>query len=638
MLQRMRAKTQSFGSKIIVGAIILALSLFGFGFGAGALFDSGDDSVASVNGQEITPLELQRAVQQRKERLRDQYGDEVVDLLDDETLNPIVLSELVQRALLLGYTSDLGLSASTGEVDDTIVSDPAFELAGEFSPELFRQIVASAGFSPETYREEIGDGLRLNAFQQALLDSSFLSKGELRRLAQVSLQTRDLAWLEFDPDSYVAQFEIGEEALTTAYELRLAEFMTDTRIDAQYLEFRLEDMATSIDFEADESSLRAAYEEEISELEETEQRRASHILLSLDDSRSEQQGIEEAIALRDRVLAGESFEDLAQAYSDDPGSAAVGGALGTAGRGVYVAEFEEALWAMQEGEISQPVVTEFGVHIIRLDELSEIEVPSFEARRVELAQELRELAAMDRFAELKIEADDLAFDSQSSLEPLMERFDLTLGEEVGVTELQGGGVFAQPVLREALFAADVRDSGFNSPLIEVGDDVAYVVRASKVHVAEQIPFEEARDQLHQEMRQERATEFAVQAAEEAMAKLLEGAGASQVSDAQGAWQRRDAVRRDEAEIPAPVITTGFELPRPAAGERSMDVVALDAGVSALVVVSGVRDGDTSEVPESELQQIFDEIKAVAREREIGSLYAGLREAADIESPQLDGSP
>lgn len=631
MLQRMRAKTQSLGSKIMVGAVIFALSLFGFGFGAGALFDSGEDAVASVNGQEITPLELQQAVQQRKERLRNEYGDEFVDLLDDATLNPIVLSELVQQALLNSYTTDLGLSASASKVDDIIVSDPSFELAGQFSPDLFRQSVVSAGFSPETYREQISEGLRLNAFQEAMLDSSFVPSSELRILAQVSLQTRDLAWLEFDPQSYVSQVQISEEELTTAYELRRAEFMTDTRVDAQYLELRLEDIAAGFEFEADEASLRAAYDSEISQLEETEQREASHILLSLDDSRGEQEAIEEAISLRDRIVQGESFEELAQTLSDDPGSASLGGSLGTAGRGVYVAEFEEALWSMKEGEISEPVVTEFGVHIIRLDAVSETEIPSFEVRRSELAQELRQLAAVDRFAELKIEADDLAFDAQNSLEPLVERFESTLGEELGITELQGAGVFSQPLLREALFAADVLGSGFNSPLIEIGEDLAYVVRANRVHQSEQILFENAREQLLVEMQQERAAEFAVEAAEDALAKLREGAGASAVSDSERSWQRRDRVRRDETEIPAQVMTTGFELPRPAPGGRSMDAVARDGGGAVLVLVGGVRDGDTSEVPESELQRIFDEIKAVARQRELGSLYDDLRQTADIDS-------
>ena len=632
MLQKMRTKAQGLGSKVLVGLVIFALAAFGFG--SFSFFQPTEQPAATVNGVEVTRFELERAVQQRTEILRAEYGDEFLNRLDTGAISRGVLSELIQRAIAKRFASDLGLLASEKQVDEVILNDPVFELAGEFSPDMFRQWVESIGFTPERYRQEKGDELRLNALQSAVLDSSFVPSLELRQLAQVSLQTRDIAWLDFETELYLSQVDVSEEELATAYQLRVAEFMTDTKVDAQYIELRLEDIAGSAEFEPDESSIRAAYDAEVSELGGAEQRDAVHILLAVDESRSEEQAIEEARSLRERILAGEPFEELARALSDDPGSAAVGGSLGPATVGVYVPPFEEALWALQEGELSDPVVTQFGVHLIRLDAIIRSDPPSFEERRGALEQELRGLAALGRFVEIKLEVDDLAFDAQNSLDPLLGQFDLVLKEEMGVTEWSGGGVFTEAALREALFASDVKDSGFNSPLIEVGEDLAYVVLAHDVHEAAQIPFEEVREQLHQEIQSERARELASQSAESALQALLAGAGASEVAETGQAWQRRDAARRSESNVPQEVMGAAFELPRPASEQRSMDVTTLGDGASVLVVVSGVRDGDTAEIPESELQSLSDQIRALARQRELASLYLDLRETADIESELL----
>ena len=631
MLQTMRAKAQGMGSKILVGLVIFALSAFGFGFGAASFFQPSDPLAASVNGEDITIAELERRTRIQTENLRAQFGDEYINQLDPAWVSRDVLAALVQKALMTDYLSDMGLAASESRVDQQIVADPTFMLSDQFSAELFRQRTAAQGLTPESYRGEVADFLSIGAFEQALVGSAFVTPGDFRRLVNLALQSRDIAWLAFDPAFFMEQVEIDEETLATAYELRLAEFMTEPRIDAQYVEFRLEDMAALAEFEPDEFMLREAYEAEALEYEVTEQRDASHILLEVSDLRSEAQAITELSAIRERVLAGESFEEFARELSDDPGSASEGGSLGVAGRGVYVEPFEEALWALEAGEISEPIVSEFGVHLIRLNETLRRDPPSFEERRASLESELRRAAARDRFSEIKLRADELAFDAQNSLTPLLEEFDVPLGEIAGVTVGSGEDVFSQPLLREALFNSDVMDSGFNSPLIEVGEDAAYVVRAKAVHVATQIPFEEVREDLRQTIRHNRAAELAAEAADQALMRMLEGEGPSRVALDEQQWERRDGLQRAAQDVPAALLRAAFEMPRPSQGDRSMDVVALEGGAWALVVVSGVEDGDTAEIAQSDLQSLADQMQTRASQRDLASLLAGLREEADIAS-------
>lgn len=631
MLQTMRAKAQGMGSKILVWAVIIALSAFGFGFGATSFFQPGEPLAASVEGEEITLAELERQLRFQRENLRAQFGDEYINQLDPAWLSREVLANMVQQALVKDYLSDLGLEASERQVDEQIVSDPAFMLSDQFSPEQFRQRVVAQGFTPESYRGEVADSLRVSAFDQALRDSAFLTPGDERRLANLTLQRRDIAWLEFTPSLFLDQVEVDEETLSTAYELRLAEFMTEPRIDAEYVEFRLEDMAMLAEFAPDEFMLREAYEAEASAFEAGEQRDASHILLEVSDLRTEAQAIIELSSIRDRVLAGESFEEFAEDLSDDPGSGSQGGSLGPASRGVYVEPFEEALWSLEAGEISEPIVSQFGVHLIRLNEIVTSAPPSFEERRADLELELRRAAARDRFSEVKLRADDLAFDAQNSLTPLVDELDVALGEVVGVTSIGGDGVFSEPNLREALFSSDVMDSGFNSPLIEVGDDAAYVVRAGNVHAAAQIPFEEVREDLRQEIQHDRAVELASEAANEAFLSMLEGEGPSDVTLSGQQWERQDGLQRNTEGVPSSILQAAFELSRPSPEGRSMDVISLAGGASALLVVSGVEDGDTAEVPQADLQSLTDQMEMGASQRDLRALFADLREEADIES-------
>ena len=634
MLQTMRAKAQGVGAKIIVWSIIIALSAFGFGFGTTALFQSGDRYAAEVNGEEITLAELDRQMRVRDAQLRAEFGDDYVDLLDETFLTQSTLSQLVRQRVVSAGVTDFGLVAAESKIDETILGDPSFALGESFSADVFRSRVTSAGFTPESYRDALKDDLSVSLFQQALLDSAFLTARDSRALASLALQRRDLAWLEFEPSVYFDDIEISEDELTTAYSLRQAEFMTAPLIDAEVISFRLEDLAGADEFAPDEAALQEAYDAELADYQSTEQRDASHILLEVSEARSEEQAIAEILDIRARVNAGESFEDLAREFSDDPGSASLGGSLGLAARGVYVDAFEAALWALEVGEFSEPVVTEFGVHLIRLDDASETSPPTFEQRRSALDAELRRIAASDRFAEIKLEADDLAFDAQTSLAPLAEAFDAETESVAGVSRDQGDSVFNEAALREALFSPDVMDSGFNSPVIEVGD-AAYVVRADTVHPATEIPFDEVRDDIRSGIEFDRGSQMAAEAAEDALARMLDGASASEVVPDGGQWQRQDELSRDNQDIPQVLVRAAFELSRPTSDARAMDVIALGSGGSALIVVSGVRDGNTAELPESEVQGLEDQMSSLASQRDLATVYYAMQQSADVESDLLD---
>ncbi|MCY4277166.1 MAG: SurA N-terminal domain-containing protein [Gammaproteobacteria bacterium] len=644
MLQTMRAKAQGVGAKIIVWSIIIALSAFGFGFGTTALFQSGDRFAAEVNGEDISLAELERELQVRRSQMRDQFGGDYVNQLDDSILLQSTLAQLIRREIIAQGVLDFGLAAAESKIDEMIVADPSFALGDAFSADVFRSRLTSAGFTPDSYRDAVSEDLSVSLFQQALLDSAFLTPRDSRNLADLALQRRDLAWLEFEPSAYFDSIEITEDELATAYSLRQAEFMTEPLIDAEIIGFQLEYLAGDDEFAPDEALLQAAYEAELADYQSTEQRDASHILLEVSEARSEADAITEILELKARVDAGESFAELAREFSDDPGSASLGGSLGPAARGVYVDAFDTALWALDIGDYSEPVVTEFGVHLIRLDDASETSPPTFEERRAALESELRRAAASDRFAEIKLEADDLAFDAQTSLAPLAEAFDADIESVTGISRSQGDGAFGDETIREALFSPDVMDSGFNSPVIEVGEDAAYVVRASAVYPATEIPFDDVRDDIRADIEFDRGSQMAAEVAENALARMLEGASAAEIAaDASGdasdgaGWQRRDGLRRDDQDISQALASAAFELPRPAPGERAMGVIALGNGGSALLVVSGVHDGNTAEVPESELTGLEDQIRSLASQRDLAAVYFAMEQSARVESDLLEES-
>ncbi|HAS75094.1 MAG TPA: peptidylprolyl isomerase, partial [Marinobacter adhaerens] len=278
------------------------------------------------------------------------------------------------------------------------------------------------------------------------------------------------------------------------------------------------------------------YEQQAADLA-SEERRASHILIE------EGSDADETMAtIQERLAAGESFADLAREYSIDTVSAEDGGDLGYAGRGIYAEPFEEALFALEEGEVSEPVRTSFGVHLIRLEDVRESEVPSLDEMEDQLRRELAREKAREQFAEVRAELADSAYAADDLAGPA-EELGLEVREANGVTRDGGQAPFDHAGLVRQLFSEDVLDAGYNTELIDVGDNVSVVARVNKYHEAEQLPLDQVRDQIRTTLEQRKTREALSERADAIIADLESG----QSPEGIGEWSSYEGLARNASE-------------------------------------------------------------------------------------------
>ncbi len=630
MLQKMRDGAQSLGAKIMVA--IIAFVLTAFGFGAFNLFPVGEPVAATVNGEEITAAYLEGETERRLDMLRAELGDDLdPSLIDREQLRKTTLHTLINRTLLLQLADDLNLAVARSELDRAITSMDEFRVDGVFDEGRFRSVLANAGFSPASFLDDQARNVRLEQLVGAVQNSAVVTDQEVRDASRVLRQSRDIAYLEFAADGFAEGIEISDDEVGRYYDENIHLYLTKENVDLEYVELSLQALAA--EQEVAEEDIVAAFEEEERIWVESgggEERRAAHILLETGESRSEQDAVAMLLAIRSEIERGASFGDKAKEVSEDAGSAATDGDLGFAGRGTFVPPFEEALWDLGIGEISEPVTTQFGVHLITLLEVRQGEPRAFEDERDRLTESIKRDRADPVFEENFRVMDEIAFEQPDTLNGIVETLGLDIRVAEGVTREAGDGPFGDRVLREAAFEPDVLVEGYNSPAVNVAGDTAFVVRVTAHRPAAEVPLEEVADSIRETLVTRRAGEAASVAAESALGRLLSGAAASDVaSEYSLTWETHESTGYVDPGIPVSVREAAFRLSPPFGGERSATTTRLPNGSSILVVVSRVEPGDYGAMSEAERASLRGELAQLASQRSMGSVLGALREDAGL---------
>ena len=619
MLQKMRDNTQSIGFKIVVGLIIFVLAVFGFG--TFDLFASNDVEVASVGSHDITESMLARETERTRIRTLAQMGENADPaLIDVVALRAQSLDQLINQAVLVETSDQLGVVTPAGEVDKSLLENPSFQTDGKFDQDLYVRLLGQYGYTPVTFREQVTQEMAISQLQASITDSSSVPRWQLREFAALMNQRRDLAWLPLTQLAFAAKVEVTDEDIEASYADNRLEYETEDTVDLDYVVFSSQSLAGDPSIEIKEEDLRAGFEADLKALAETEQRVSSHILLRITESRDDAATLAAINDLRAQLVSGADFADLAKKHSEDPGTSATGGDLGAAGRGIYDPAFETALFALQEGELSEVVKSQFGYHLIKLLSIQKPIEPTFEEKRAEIDARLRQDRAKDLFVDKVRELDSLAFEQNSSLDPIVEKFDLKIESQDGVTKDAGEGLFANEKLREAAFGGDVLTRGFNSAVVELDDTQAVVLRVRKRHEPRERSLEEVRPQIVETLTREKASTAIETAAIDGLARLEAGESAGQVANVLGTeWQTSSRATRSQSDVPREVLEKAFAMPFDRTAEnRSVASVDLPDG-RALVTVTQVVDGDLEAMTTEEV----DGLSRYVKSRTSGLEFTGL---------------
>ena len=630
VLQRMRVGAQGLVAKVVVGVIVFVLAVTGFG--AIQFFSGGEPTAATVNGDDISQRTLEVETSRRRALQRSQLGPEVSDEVLELLVNRRdVLESLIVNTLVGQLADELNLSISESAVQQSIRE--SFAGVEGFDDGMYRNWLAGLGHTPSTYQAEQAALAVQSQVGASLSETGFVTTRELSRGASILGQRRDIAYLLFGIESFVDDIEVGEAEIEEHYARFLDDYMTQEQFEFDYVRLprnRLED-----DVVVTEADVELAFQDEIANLAEP-RRHAAHILLTVNDARSAEEARAVLEQARSEIENGASFEDRARELSEDPDSAERGGDVGSVGKGIFPAPFEEALWALYPGDISEPIQTEFGVHLVKLIDIEESEIPTLEERRADIVASLRRGEAEQGFENLVREMDEIAFEEGDSLGGLVQQYGLEVENVGGVTGLSRDGIFADDGVRQAAFSDDVLVDGFNSAAVAT-TDAAVVLRLRTRYPSMEQSLDDVREEIRGKIAREQARMRAEEAAFEAFASLADGATPTEIARTTRIdWQRADGVTRNAGEVPNEILALAFEMTAPAPGERRNDVASLADGSRALVVLSNVALGDYSAMNETDRVAMARSLEQLAARQDLGALVRTLRSGASVNSIDFDG--
>ncbi|WP_053121790.1 MULTISPECIES: SurA N-terminal domain-containing protein [unclassified Pseudomonas] len=577
MLQNIRDNSQGWIAKTIIGAIILLMALTGFD----AIFQATThkNEAAQVNGEEISQNELSQAVDMQRRQLMQQLGKDFdASLLDEKMLRESALKGLIDRKLLLQGAEQSKFAFSEGALDQVILQTPEFQVDGKFSSDRFDQVIRQLGYSRMQFRQMLAQEMLIGQLRAGIGGSGFVTDAEVLAFARLEKQTRDFATLSVKADP--ASVKLTDDEVKAYYDEHAKEFMTPDQVIVDYVELKKASFFDQVTVK--DEDLQAAYQKDIANL--SEQRRAAHILIEVNDKTTEAQAKAKIEDVQARLAKGEKFEALAKEFSQDPGSANNGGDLGFAGPGVYDPAFEKALYSLNKDQVSEPVRTDFGYHLIKLLGVEAPEVPTLASLKDKLTRDLKAAQVEQRFVEATKQLEDSAFEASDLAQPAAD-LKLTVHTSKPFGREGGEGLAANRAVVTAAFSTEVIDEGANSTAIELDPDTVVVLRAKEHLKPAQLPLESVNVAIRAQLTKEHASAAAKTQAEKLIADLREG----KAVDAQN-WKVTQAATRAQEGVDPAVLQALFRMPKPAAKDKpTFSSVTLPDGSLMIVRLNGVNE-------------------------------------------------
>ena len=444
-------------------------------------------------------------------------------LFDTPEFRQRVLDGLIDEVLIAADVEAHGYRVSDAKLGRQIRLAPQFQRDGQFDPKLYEALLRNAGLDVSGFEARLRDAL-LRQAESGFAQSAIVTPSDTQTLLGLQAQQREATVTVLKPARLRDRVKISAQAIEQEYTANAERYMTPERIRIEYIRLAAADLAK--DIRVSEDDVRKAMTEGAASAAGKEERRASHILIKLPqgaDAQAEKASMARAQDLRAKLLAGADFATLARKNSEDPGSAAQGGDLGFVARGALAKEFEQALFALKKsGELSAPVRTSYGLHLIKL---TGVKAPSVAPAptRAKIEAEIRARKAEERFFELSEKFHNLVYEQTDSLKPAAELLGLKIETSGWFTRAGGGsGLVAEPKVIEAAFDPEVLGQGRNSSTIEVGKNTLVALRIAAHEPRSLRPLAEVRPEIEKALLASAMQAETERLAQEALGKLRAG--------------------------------------------------------------------------------------------------------------------
>lgn len=630
MLQSLRDKIQGWPAIIMFG--LLSLLLAGWGVG-NYVVSKRATWVAKIDGHEISQHDFREQMNNLRRNAAQKQGDDFdpARFRKPDVMNS-VLDQMIDSYLLKQSGNDLGMVVTDADVRRKIASMSSFQVNGKFDPDAYKAVLANSRLSVDQFQNKVRSDIASRQLPRAIAATSPISDATVADYLKLQLQTRDLAWVTL-PRPALQDTEVAEADIKSYYKAHKDEFVRPRQVSLNYIELSANHMDTGKP--PTDEDLRARYQDEKSRFVEPEQRKVAHILVDVPDDAdadAKQAALDKARKIEKKAKADKSdFDQLAKKYSDDAGSAASGGELGWLQKGVTGQAFEKAVFAMDKGEISDPIRTSDGYHVILLQNVRRGDAKSFDEVRDQLAEEVRKSQRATKYSKVAGKLTDEAYKNPSSLAPAAKAIDADIhSTEPFAQDGTDSGMAAHDKVVKAAFSDNVLEDGNNSDPISLGDDHIVVIRVKNDQPAKTRPLDAVSDRIRQKILDQRAQSRGQQQAEKLLAKVRKQGGLDAV-DTDHQLHSRDGIKRQQRGLPDALLDKAFSLPHPDDDTPQYASVALGGGRFAVLALRHVHAGNADDIPKQQRQLLTRQMRQAYARTVSDAWVEDLKRNIDIQT-------
>ena len=606
---------------IAFGIVILIAIVFAFsGIGSLSMSGSGADTAVTVNGEKVTELSVLRAISSEKRRILSENEGLDAALLQDELIRPQVVEQIIGRRLFSQAAKSAGMGVSSRTTSKLLLGTPAFQSDdGRFDQDLYLYTIRAQGYTSGTFLEMLKDDLLVEQYVRGFVASSFITGNELDLIASITEQQRDYYYLTLPLQPAVDAVELSDEQIAAYYEANKQRYQAAEQVVIDYIELSPELFSATQNVA--EKQVRARYEEQRDSLESTTSRQAAHILLAEPSDAV-------LTEISDKLAAGEGFAALAKEYSEDVGSADFGGDLGYTSGDTFPESFEAALESLQVGEVSAPVSTDSGTHLIKLLDIQEQTV-DFDSERArieqELITELTDVWLVEKLANLK----ELSYNAEN-LSQIAADLGLTAQVSEPFTRAGAAGISANPAVLKAAFSSEVFEDSYASEVLDLGNDRYLVLKLNKAIPARQKDLAEVQGAVVASLTDQLARASLAARGAELLARVDSGEKIEAVAKAQDLdWQVVLDAKRSTGGLNSEIKRFAFQLPATAT-EDLVESFYSRSGDFVVVALTGVDAGDSSKLSKEQKASLSYAGVSSTGGRELQAVQQSLLSDADIE--------
>ena len=617
MLQAIRDRAQGIFAWVMLIVVGVPFALWGI---QNYLDVDKEAPVVTVGDREIFERDINRVFEQNLANL---VG---LQEFDEAMLKRESQERLVRDELVLQDAAKRGLQISDDTVRTVIQELPFFQTDGHFDDEKYKLALTSQGLSGGTYAGEIRRSMLIEQYQRGILGSGFITPSELGEFLKFRNQERQIEYLTIPKRS--AGSTVSDQAAEAYFKEHAGEYQNPEKVSVSYVVLDRNQIAAGI--KTTEEELKALYEEQIAQFTTPERRRLSHILIAVngDKPEADSEALKKAEMVRERLLKGEDFAKVAKEASDDKVSANKGGDLGFMSKDAFDPNVVTAANKLANSEVSAPVKSPFGYHVLKITELVPGAVKPFDSVRVELEKTAQHSAAESRFYELSQSLAEQSFEHPDGLDNAAAAVGTAIQTTDFFTSSEGEGLAKEEAFRKAAFSADVRE-GKNSEPIELGGEKVVVLRQKDRVPASPKAFSEVKAGIVAKLLDQAATEEAHKKAQAILDAVKGGKTMAEVAKGEKlTLTKSEFFKRNDTALNRQLVVAAFKL---ASTEKpaSLAVLEVDNGDQAILNLAEIRDGDNKAMEKKDLDAARDFLARNASQNEMIGYFAGLRADGDV---------